>query len=100
LRGKALALYKNEEEYKPLYILAFSSIVDAVDIDNISKHKEHCFQVITDEKTFRFCAPGEDEVAQWVGGFKALLAKRREVAKAKDEEKRLQADVPTVVSPS
>ena len=92
LRGRSLALYKNEEEYKPLYIINFANIVDAVDVDNLSKSKRHCFQVITDERQFKFCAPGEDEVAKWVGGFKALLAKRREAGKAKDEDKKVQAE--------
>jgi hypothetical protein len=99
LRGKSLALYKNEEEYKPLYIISFASIVDVGDIDNLSKSKRHCFQVITEERQFKFCAPGEEEVAKWVGGFKALLAKRREAVKVKDEERRLQAENSSHVSP-
>lgn len=88
LRGSSLALYKNEEEYKPLYIIPFSSIVDAVDIDNLSKNKKHCFQVITEEKHLKFCARSEEEVAKWVGGFKALLAKRRERRRHSGEEQR------------
>ena len=99
LRGKSLALYKNEEEYKPLYIINFSSIVDAVDIDNLSRSKRHCFQVITDERQFKFCAPGEEEVAQWVGGFKALLAKRREAGKFKDEERKTHTEGSTLAPP-
>jgi len=88
LRAKSLALYKNEEEYQPLLIVNFSSIVDAVDIDNLSKSKRHCFEVITEDRQYKFCARGEEEVAKWVGGFKALLAKRREGEKVKQEERR------------
>lgn len=88
LRAKSLALYKNEEEYQPLLIVNFSSIVDAVDIDNLSKSKRHCFEVITEDRLWKFCARSEEEVAKWVGGFKALLAKRREGEKHKTEERR------------
>ena len=89
LRAKSLALYKNEDEYKPLYIISFASIVDAMDIDNLSKSKRHCFQVITEERQFKFCALSEEELAKWVGGFKALLAKRKH---QKDEERRVQVE--------
>jgi hypothetical protein len=98
LRGKSLALYKNEEEYKPLYIVSFASIVDAVDIDNLSKSKRHCFQIITEEKQFKFCARSEEEVAKWVGEFKALLAKRRDAHKHKEERRRASAELNTSVA--
>jgi hypothetical protein len=88
LRGKSLALYKNAEEYKPLHIIPFGTILEAADIDNLSKTKRHCYQVITEERQFKFCARSEEELAKWVGGFKALLAKRREEERAKEEEKR------------
>jgi hypothetical protein len=89
LRAKSLALYKNEEEYQPLHIIPFGTILEAVDIDNMSRTKRHCFQVITEEKQFKFCARSEEEVAKWVGGFKSLLARRREAGKAKEGERRV-----------
>ena len=70
-----------------------------MDIDNLSRSKRHCFQVITDERQFKFCAPGEEEVAQWVGGFKALLAKRREAGKFKDEERKTHTEGSTLAPP-
>jgi hypothetical protein len=78
LRPKALGLYKNDNEYSAHLIIPFESIIDAVDIDPASKSKEHCMQVISEEKNLRFCAPDENTLAKWLGAFKSLLVKRKE----------------------
>lgn len=78
LRPKALGLYKNEDEYRANLIIPFSAIIDAVDIDPISKSKKYCMQIITEEKNFRFCASDDDSLAKWLGAFKSLLVKRKE----------------------
>jgi hypothetical protein len=78
LRPRCLALYKTAEEYSAHLIVPFESIIDAVDIDSVSRSKQYCMQVISEEKNFRFCAKGEDELAKWLGAFKSLLVKRRE----------------------
>lgn len=77
LRPKALALYKNEEEYAAMIVLSFSNIIDAVEIDAISKSKRSCMQVISEERNYRFCAFDEESLARWLGAFKSLLAKRK-----------------------
>lgn len=78
LRPKCLAFYKNAEEYSAHLIVPFESIIDAVDIDSVSKSKQYCMQVISEEKNFRFCAKSENELAKWLGAFKSLLVRRRE----------------------
>ena len=78
LRPKCLAFYKNAEEYSAHLIIPFQSIIDAVDIDSVSKSKQYCMQVISEEKNFRFCAKSENELAKWLGAFKSLLVRRRE----------------------
>ncbi|KAI0976219.1 PH domain-containing protein [Xylaria arbuscula] len=80
LRPRNLILYKNESEYTASFILALPSIVNVVDIDPVSKTKVHCMQIITDEKSYRFCAHDEESLVQCLGTFKSLLAKRRELA--------------------
>lgn len=77
VRPKALALYKNEDEYRPLLILPFESIIDAVEIDPISKSKQYCLQVISEERNYRFCALDEECLNRWLGAFKSVLSKRR-----------------------
>lgn len=77
LRPKQLTVYKNEEEYRPLIVLPFPSIIDAVEIDDISKTKTACMQILSEERNYRFCAVDEDSLARWLGAFKSLLAKRK-----------------------
>lgn len=77
LRPRNLILYKDESEYLAQWIVQLSAVVDVVDIDPISKSKENCLQIITEEKSFKFCAPDEESLVQFIGAFKSLLAKRK-----------------------
>lgn len=97
LRPKCLALYKTTEEYSAHLIIPFDSIIDAVDIDSISRSKQYCMQVISEEKNFRFCAKSENELAKWLGAFKSLLVKRRE-SEGKRPQLQLQAPALTTTA--
>ncbi|KAK0623249.1 hypothetical protein B0T14DRAFT_536175 [Immersiella caudata] len=79
LRPRNLILYKNDSESSVLFIVYLSSIVNVVDIDPMSRTRTHCLQIITDEKSYKFCAKDEEELVQCLGAFKSLLAKRREL---------------------
>ncbi|KAI1378183.1 PH domain-containing protein [Hypoxylon crocopeplum] len=79
IRPRNMILYKNESEYKASFILSLSVIINVVDINPVSKTKMHCFQVITDEKSYRFCAHDEEALIHCLGAFKSLLSKRREL---------------------
>ena len=81
VRPRALALYKNENEYRPLLILPFESIIDTVEIDPISKSKKFCLQVISEERNYRFCALDEECLNRWLGAFKSVLSRRRAASK-------------------
>lgn len=78
LRPRNLALYKDDAEYSPRLIIPLSSIINAVEIDPISRTKTHCMQIITEEKSYRFCAHSEESLDKSLGSFKSLLAKRKE----------------------
>ena len=95
LRPKNLAFYKNEEvrflspvaafilltsdqEYAARLLIPLSSIISAVEIDPISKSKRYCMQIITEEKTYRFCAPNEEALDKWLGSLKSQVARRKE----------------------
>ena len=78
LRSKGLAFYKNDQEYSASLIIPFSSIINAVDIDSVSRSKQYCMQVISEEKNFKFCAADENSLAKWLGAFKSLLVKKKE----------------------
>lgn len=81
VRPRALALYKNEEEYRPLLILPFESIIDVVEIDPISRSKKYCLQILSEERNYRFCALDEDCLNRWLGAFKSVLTRRRAASK-------------------
>lgn len=76
LRPRNLILYKDQQEYTAQWILALSAVVDVVDTDPV-KNKDNCLQIITEEKSYRFCTHGEEALVQFIGAFKSLLAKRR-----------------------
>lgn len=78
LRPKNLALYKSEEEYAALLILPFSSILDAVETDPVSKGRHYCMQIITDERSYRFSCADEEDLSKWLGALKSTLAKKKD----------------------
>ncbi|ORY69918.1 PH domain-containing protein [Pseudomassariella vexata] len=79
LRPRNLILYKDESEYSASFIMALAAIVNVVDIDPVSKTKLHCMQIITDERSYRFCAHDEENLLQCLGAFKSLLSKRKDL---------------------
>jgi hypothetical protein len=93
LRPKCLAFYKKDDEYSATHIIPFSTIIDAVDIDPVSRSKQYCMQVISEEKNYKFCASDEDSLAKWLGAFKSLLVKKKEVPQA-----RIQQPAPMAVN--
>ncbi|KAH7063665.1 hypothetical protein B0J12DRAFT_716027 [Macrophomina phaseolina] len=83
LRPRSLGLYKNEDEYSANLIIPFANILNAVEIDPMSKTKRFCMQIIAEERNYRFCAPDEESMTKWLGAFKSLLAKRKEAQMAR-----------------
>ncbi|KAI6710370.1 hypothetical protein JHW43_007119 [Diplocarpon mali] len=76
VRSRTIALYKSDAEYSPTLIIQLASVLNAVEIDPLSKTKRHCLQVITEEKSYKFCARNEDTLDTSLGALKSLLAKR------------------------
>ncbi|KAK5948308.1 hypothetical protein OHC33_010618 [Knufia fluminis] len=74
LRSQTLAVYKSNNEYSPLFIMPTYAIIEAAEIDR--KHKQNCFQIIGEEKTYRLQAETEDELENWLGSFKSVLVKQ------------------------
>lgn len=79
LRRKNLALYRGQEEYRALLLLPLDSIVDAVETDALSSRRKYCMQVISEDRTFRFAAEGEEDLERWLGGLKSVLARKNAV---------------------
>ncbi|KAF9903201.1 hypothetical protein EC991_004067 [Linnemannia zychae] len=66
LRGDKLTYYKNTKEYQPLGIIPLSSIIDALQMDPVSKHKQYCLRIVTAKRSFVCCAPDEDTLLLWL----------------------------------
>lgn len=81
LRPKNLTFYKNDEEYAATLLLPLSTIIDAVEIDPLSRSKSHCMQIIAENKSHRFCASSENALAEWLGALKSQLARRKDKGK-------------------
>ena len=61
-----------------MLILELVNIINVVEIDPISRTKRNCLQVITEERSYRFCARSEEGLDLALGGFKSLLMRRKE----------------------
>lgn len=76
LRPQGLAVYKSNAEYTPVLIMPLYSMIEAAEIDMGRKHKQNCFQVICEEKTYRLQAERDDELESWLGALKSVLVKQ------------------------
>ncbi|KAI9649342.1 hypothetical protein NHQ30_001914 [Ciborinia camelliae] len=77
LRPRSLSFYKNDSEYSPVLILPMENVINVVEIDPLSRTKPYCFQVIGEEKSFKFCAGSEGALVNVLGACKSLLARRK-----------------------
>lgn len=77
LRPRKIAFYKNDDEYRALKLIPMENVIDAVEINAISKSKQHCMQLILEDKTYRFAAGDEESLTKWLGAFKSTLTKAR-----------------------
>jgi len=84
LRPKNLSFYKNEQEYSTVRLFSMSSVIDAAEIDPVSRSKQFCLQLILEDKTYKCCAPDEESLAKWLGALKSVLAKRHNVRQITD----------------
>ncbi|KAH8705079.1 hypothetical protein BGW36DRAFT_413141 [Talaromyces proteolyticus] len=95
LRPISLALYKDAKEYCAVRIIPMSQVITAAEIDPISRSKNFCLQIITEDRpTYRFCAPDEESLAKWLGALKSII-----VARNKAIESKKSNGVPTIVAP-
>jgi hypothetical protein len=77
LRPRTFALYKDTGEYSPVLVIPLGSVINAVEIDPVSKSKTLCWMCITEEKGYRFCMKGEEELDRVLGAWKSLLSRRK-----------------------
>lgn len=79
VRPKSLSFYKDEQEYSAVKIIPMSQVIDAAEIDPISRSKAFCFQIIAEEKPYRLCAPNEEALTKWLGSLKSIIVARKKL---------------------
>lgn len=50
-----------------------TEVINAAEVDPLSRSKIFCFQLITEDVTYRFCAYDEESVDKWLGSVKSVL---------------------------
>jgi hypothetical protein len=61
-----------------------SQVINAGEIDPISRSKNFCLQIITEDRpTYRFCAPDEESLAKWLGALKSVVIGRKKAIEMK-----------------
>ncbi|GAM34370.1 PH domain protein [Talaromyces pinophilus] len=84
LRPVSLALYKDEREYCAIRIIPMSQVINAAEIDPISRSKNFCLQIITEDRPiYRFCAPDEESLAKWLGALKSIVVGRKKAMESR-----------------
>ncbi|KAG2416447.1 hypothetical protein HFD88_007662 [Aspergillus terreus] len=79
LRPKSLGFYKDEQEYSAVKIIPMSQVIDAAEVDPMSRSKRFCLQIIAEEKSYRLCTTDEESLAKWLGSLKSILVARKKM---------------------
>lgn len=82
LRAQSLCFYKSSSDAatgttgisSPTITMPITCIIEAAEIDR--KKKQNCFQIISDEKTFKLQTETEEELESWLGGLKSVLVRQ------------------------
>ncbi|KAF7115748.1 hypothetical protein CNMCM5793_003251 [Aspergillus hiratsukae] len=82
LRPKSLGFYKDEQEYSAIKILPMAQVIEAAEVDPLSRSKKFCLQIIAEDKSYRLCAPDEESLAKWLGSLKSILVARKKLEPA------------------
>ncbi|EAW13079.1 PH domain-containing protein [Aspergillus clavatus NRRL 1] len=99
LRPKSLGFYKDdqvwaasvlrhekltgdEQEYSAIKIIPMSQVIEAAEVDPLSRSKKFCLQIIAEDKSYRLCAPDEESLAKWLGSLKSILIARKKLEPA------------------
>ncbi|KAF9274989.1 hypothetical protein BGZ68_000202 [Mortierella alpina] len=86
LRGDKLTYYKNTKEYQPHGIIPLSTIIDCLQTDPVSKHKQYCLRIVTSKKSFVCCAPDEDTLLQWLDALHVECARVAKEAQQEEDD--------------
>lgn len=70
------------KEYSAVKVIPMAQVIDAAEVDPMSRSKHFCLQIIAEEKSYRLCAPDEESLAKWLGALKSILVARKKLEPA------------------
>ena len=73
LRPNNLYFYKDDQEYSAVKIIDMAHIINAAEIDPISRSRNYCLQIIAEDRTYRFSAPDEEALEKWLAAIKSVV---------------------------
>lgn len=89
LRQTGLYIYSSEKEYSLQQSISVEAIEDVVEIEPLSKARQWCFMIVSQERNMRFCCDDEDTLEHWLGAFSSVMEKwASTTAKKKQEEEK------------
>ncbi|KAI8642214.1 hypothetical protein BD408DRAFT_416982 [Parasitella parasitica] len=81
LRTDTLAYYEDDKEYSPHRIIPLHHIIDSLEIDPVSKSKQHCFKIIIPKRSYVLCASTEVDMDSWLNALVVAIRRaKKEVA--------------------
>ncbi|CAG8448335.1 158_t:CDS:2 [Acaulospora morrowiae] len=78
LKNTKLCYYKDHEGKRAHKNINLSDILDAIEIDDVSKSKKHCFKIITPKRNYICCAASEELQVAWLASLQMALEKIKE----------------------
>ncbi|KAI7876323.1 PH-domain-containing protein [Lichtheimia hyalospora FSU 10163] len=77
LRTDTLSYYEDDKEYAPHRIIPLTHIIDALEIEPISKNKRFCFKIIIHKRSYVLCASSERELESWLNALSIAMRRAK-----------------------
>ncbi|GAA5798581.1 hypothetical protein HPULCUR_003986 [Helicostylum pulchrum] len=77
LRPETLSYYEDEKEYSPHRIIPLHHIIDSLEIDPVSKSKQHCFKIIIPKRSYVLCASTENDMDSWLNALVVAIGRAK-----------------------
>lgn len=69
----------DHQEYCAVKVIPMSQVIEAAEIEPVSRSKNFCLQVIAEEKSYQLCTLDEESLTKWLGGLKSIIIARKKL---------------------
>ncbi|CAO3658659.1 unnamed protein product [Rhizopus stolonifer] len=92
LRTDTLAYYKDEKEYSPHLIISLDQIIDSLEIEPVSKSRQHCFKILIPKRSYVISAQSENIMEAWLDAL-AITTRRAKMDSRGESSCCLSSDI-------